>query len=83
MMLFFLVVGLEARRELDLGDLRERRRFALPCVAAYVTETSSGSRGGGRHPCRASRSRSLRMSQAIASAPNALATMTTAILAAW
>lgn len=33
MTLFFLVVGLEARREFDLGDLRERRRFLLPCVA--------------------------------------------------
>ncbi len=33
MTLFFLVVGLEARRELDLGELRERRRFALPLVA--------------------------------------------------
>ena len=30
MTLFFLVVGLEARREFDLGDLRERRRFVLP-----------------------------------------------------
>jgi Na+/H+ antiporter NhaA len=36
MTLFFLVVGLEARREFDLGDLRERRRFALPCVAGLV-----------------------------------------------
>src|SRR6185312_13606619 len=36
MTLFFLVVGLEARREFDLGDLRERRRFVLPCVAALV-----------------------------------------------
>jgi Na+/H+ antiporter NhaA len=33
MTFFFLVVGLEARRELDLGDLRERRRFALPLLA--------------------------------------------------
>ncbi|MGA8246540.1 MAG: Na+/H+ antiporter NhaA [Nocardioides sp.] len=33
MALFFLVVGLEARREFDLGDLRERRRFLLPLVA--------------------------------------------------
>jgi Na+/H+ antiporter NhaA len=36
MTLFFLVVGLEARREFDLGDLRERRRFVLPCVAGLV-----------------------------------------------
>jgi Na+/H+ antiporter NhaA len=36
MTLFFLVVGLEARRELDLGDLRERRRFILPCAAGLV-----------------------------------------------
>jgi Na+/H+ antiporter NhaA len=36
MTLFFLVVGLEARREFDLGDLRERRRFALPAVAGLV-----------------------------------------------
>ena len=34
MAIFFFVVGLEARRELDLGELRERRRFALPLVAA-------------------------------------------------
>ena len=33
MTLFFLVVGLEARREFDLGDLRERRRFVLPFAA--------------------------------------------------
>jgi Na+/H+ antiporter NhaA len=33
MTLFFLVVGLETRREFDLGDLRERRRFVLPLVA--------------------------------------------------
>jgi Na+/H+ antiporter NhaA len=36
MTLFFLVVGLEARREFDLGDLRERRRFVLPLVAGVV-----------------------------------------------
>ena len=36
MTLFFLVVGLEARREFDLGDLRDRRRFVLPCVAGVV-----------------------------------------------
>jgi Na+/H+ antiporter NhaA len=34
MTFFFFVVGLEARREFDLGELRERRRFALPLVAA-------------------------------------------------
>jgi Na+/H+ antiporter NhaA len=33
MTFFFLVVGLEARREIDLGELRERRRFALPLAA--------------------------------------------------
>jgi Na+/H+ antiporter NhaA len=36
MTLFFLVVGLEARREFDLGDLRERRRFLLPLSAGVV-----------------------------------------------
>ena len=34
MTFFFLVVGLEAKRELDLGALRERRRVALPVLAA-------------------------------------------------
>jgi Na+/H+ antiporter NhaA len=34
MTLFFLVVGLEAKRELDLGQLRERSRIAIPVVAA-------------------------------------------------
>ena len=33
MTLFFLVVGLEAKRELDLGELRERSRLAVPVVA--------------------------------------------------
>ncbi|MEP6953600.1 MAG: Na+/H+ antiporter NhaA [Solirubrobacteraceae bacterium] len=33
MTFFFFVVGLEARREFDLGELRERRRLALPLVA--------------------------------------------------
>jgi Na+/H+ antiporter NhaA len=36
MTLFFLVIGLEARREFDLGDLRERRRFILPCLAGLA-----------------------------------------------
>jgi Na+/H+ antiporter NhaA len=34
MAVFFLVVGLEARRELDMGELRERRRLLLPAAAA-------------------------------------------------
>jgi Na+/H+ antiporter NhaA len=34
MTFFFLVVGLEAKRELDLGELRERRRIAIPALAA-------------------------------------------------
>jgi Na+/H+ antiporter NhaA len=34
MTFFFLVVGLEAKRELDLGELRERRRLTIPAFAA-------------------------------------------------
>ena len=34
MTFFFLVVGLEAKRELDLGELRDRRRLATPVLAA-------------------------------------------------
>ena len=33
MALFFLVVGLEARREFDMGELRVRSRLALPVMA--------------------------------------------------
>jgi Na+/H+ antiporter NhaA len=33
MTFFFFVVGLEARREFDMGELRERRRVALPALA--------------------------------------------------
>ncbi len=33
MTFFFFVVGLEARREFDLGELRDRRRLALPLLA--------------------------------------------------
>ena len=34
MTFFFLVVGLEARREFDIGAMRDRRRLALPVAAA-------------------------------------------------
>ena len=34
MTFFFLVIGLEAKRELDMGQLRERRRITIPLVAA-------------------------------------------------
>jgi Na+/H+ antiporter NhaA len=33
MTFFFFVVGLEVRREFDVGELRERRRLALPVLA--------------------------------------------------
>jgi Na+/H+ antiporter NhaA len=33
MTFFFLVIGLEARREFDMGELRERRRVAVPLAA--------------------------------------------------
>ena len=33
MTFFFFVVGLEARRELDLGELRDRKRLLLPIAA--------------------------------------------------
>jgi Na+/H+ antiporter NhaA len=57
MTLFFLVVGLEARREFDLGDLRDRRRVVLPLVAGaagmvvpiaiYLAVNAGGSGGHG------------------------------------
>jgi Na+/H+ antiporter NhaA len=34
MSFFFLVMGLEARREFDLGELRDRRRLLLPLMGA-------------------------------------------------
>src|SRR5271163_626344 len=34
MTLFFMVVGLEAKRELDLGELRDRQRVTIPVAAA-------------------------------------------------
>jgi Na+/H+ antiporter NhaA len=36
MTLFFLVVGLEARREMDIGELRERKRVTLPLLAGIA-----------------------------------------------
>lgn len=36
MTLFFFAVGLEARRELDLGDLRERTNLVLPLLAGLA-----------------------------------------------
>jgi Na+/H+ antiporter NhaA/protein-disulfide isomerase len=59
MTLFFLVVGLEARREFDLGDLREHRRLILPVLAGLtgmvipvliylvVNRTGAGAHGWG------------------------------------
>ncbi|HWM12460.1 MAG TPA: Na+/H+ antiporter NhaA [Solirubrobacteraceae bacterium] len=57
MTFFFLVVGLEAKRELDLGQLRERRRLALPlgaalsgmacAVAVYLLFNAGGEGAGG------------------------------------
>ena len=57
MTFFFLVVGLEARREIDLGDLRERSRFLLPVaaglfgmlvpVALYLAVNAGGSGADG------------------------------------
>ena len=56
MALFFFVVGLEARREFDLGELRDRRRLALPMtagiggmlipVAIFLAINGSGRHGG-------------------------------------
>ena len=43
MTLFFLVVGLEAKRQLDLGELRERRRLAIPVFAAMGVVITSAS----------------------------------------
>ncbi len=57
MTFFFLVVGLEAKRELDMGELRERRRLAIPVVAAiggmtvpiaiYLAFNAGGTGAGG------------------------------------
>ena len=34
MAVFFLLIGLEVRREFDMGEFRERRRLAVPVIAA-------------------------------------------------
>lgn len=56
MTLFFLVVGLEAARELSLGELRERRRALTPVIAAcggvagavgIFAAVTAGARGSG------------------------------------
>ncbi len=57
MTFFFFVVGLEARREFDLGELRDRRRLLLPFfaglggmvipIAIYLAFNSSGSASRG------------------------------------
>jgi Na+/H+ antiporter NhaA len=36
MTFFFFVVGLEARREFDMGELRERRRLTLPVASGVL-----------------------------------------------
>ena len=41
MTFFFLVAGLEAKRELDMGELRERRRVAVPVLAALGGMTAA------------------------------------------
>ncbi len=57
MTFFFFVTGLEARREFDLGELRDRRRLLLPMLAGIggmvlpvliflLINGSGGSRGG-------------------------------------
>jgi Na+/H+ antiporter NhaA len=57
MTFFFFVVGLEVRREFDVGELRERRRLALPVLAAlggmvvpvaiYLAVNGGGQAAGG------------------------------------
>jgi Na+/H+ antiporter NhaA len=56
MTFFFLVVGLEAKRELDVGELRQRQRLTIPATAAiggmlvpiaiYLAFNAGGAGGG-------------------------------------
>ena len=53
MTFFFLVVGLEAKRELDTGELRERRRVAIPAsprsaASRWPSRSTSRSTPAGR-----------------------------------
>src|SRR2546423_6724097 len=77
MTFFFLVVGLEAKREFDVGELRERRRLAIPVVAAIggmivsvAPSTAFNAGGSGAHGGGAA------MSNATALPPGALALLT-------
>ena len=57
MAFFFFVIGLEIRRELDMGELRDRRRVGVPVAAAvggmvvpalaYLALAATRARGGG------------------------------------
>src|SRR6476619_7237832 len=49
MAFFFFVVGLEARREFDIGELRERRQIVLPfaAVAIYLAINAGHSSASG------------------------------------
>src|SRR5256714_12246652 len=52
MTFFFLVVGLEAKREFDVGELRERRRLAIPVVAAIGGNIAPTATSTALHPRR-------------------------------
>ena len=43
MAFFFLVVGLEVRRQFDMGELRDRRRAGVPVLAAIASAGSERS----------------------------------------
>ena len=52
MTFFFLVMGLEARREFDMGELRARQRIALPVLAGIGGRGCCGTRDGPDDRCR-------------------------------